>query len=155
MATLLRSFSRGRRCMVPLFVIAIGAWGLALAGQEAKSPDATKPDVIRPGDWLSIEAVGTLPDAPIQDVYHVEASGKVPLGPAYGRVQIEGKTLEQAEKVVADHLAQLLREVKVQITRYDPAIPPACSAIEALERRVDKLEKEIRRMQTSLRSVRN
>jgi hypothetical protein len=125
-----------------LIVIAIGACALPLAGQQTKSPDAPDADLIKPGDWLRIEVVGALPNAPIEGPYQVEASGKIALGSEYGRVQVNGKTLEQAEEVVLDHLARSLAAPKLQITRYE--LPPrrARSAVQTLERRVDELEKE-------------
>jgi protein involved in polysaccharide export with SLBB domain len=138
----------GQRSLLWLVIIAIGACALPLAGQQPKLPEVSITDLIRPGDWLSIQVVGTLPDAPIKGPYQVEASGKVALGPEYGRVQFNGKTLEQAETILSEHLARLLAAAKPQITRYESPPRPARAAVQALERRVDKLEKEVQRLQT-------
>jgi hypothetical protein len=116
---------------------------LPLAGQQSKPPDAPATDLIKPGDWLHIEVIGTFPDAPIEGLYQVEANGKVALGPHYGRVQINGKTLEQAEEIVLEFLGRSLAAPKLQITRNDLPPQPARSAVRALERRVEKLEKKV------------
>lgn len=150
MTALFQGFTSGCRLLVPLLIIALGPAGLTQARQTAKPPDPTKPDVIRPGDRLRIEAAPTLPGAPLHGVYRVEPSGKVPLGPAYGRVPIGGKTLEEAEKIVQGHLLTVLKEVKVQITRYDPELRPSRMMIEALERRIEKLEKEVQRLRSAV-----
>src|SRR5215469_11712487 len=108
MTALSRRLPSRQRFLMALVVISIGACALPLAGQQTKSPDAPNTDLIRPGDWLRIHVPDALPQAPINDLYQVEASGKVALGPEYGRVRIEGKTLEQAEKVLSDYLAKML-----------------------------------------------
>lgn len=146
MTALFQRLPSGRRFLMVLVVIAIGAGALPLAGQQTKSADA--PDLIKPGDWLHIEVVGTLPDAPIDGLYQVEASGKVALGPQNGRVKVVGKTLEEAEEVLLEHLARSLAAPKLQITRYE--LPPrrGRSAVRVLERRVDEPEKEGQPRQT-------
>jgi polysaccharide export outer membrane protein len=108
-------------------------------------------DVIGIGERLFIHLAGNMaPGEPINGVFRVEDSGKVALGPAYGRVKVDGQTLEEAEKTVSQYLLTVLRPpVSVQITRYDPS--QRTEDIDALKRRVDKLEKELE----SLRAVVN
>ena len=53
-------------------------------------------------------------------MYQVEKSGKVALGPMYGRVQVNGLTLEKAEAAARDHLKTVLRDPNASLTRYNP-----------------------------------
>lgn len=92
-----------------------------------------KPTRIEPGDRIEIR---TLPDAGLDGTYRVENSGKVPLGPAYGRLTLAGVTLESAEAKLKKHLSKILNEVpRVQIifvnnpnlpsgSPYQPSIRP-------------------------------
>jgi len=66
-------------------------------------------------DALQIRVVGTLLDQPIDDVYLVEGEGNVSLGPAYGTVRVAGLTIEEAERIVKDHLGLVLAEPEVSI----------------------------------------
>ncbi len=59
-----------------------------------------QPFTIRPFDMLTICVSGTLPDHPIDNYFLVESEGTVPLGPEYGRVQLKGLTVEEAEKAI-------------------------------------------------------
>ena len=74
------------------------------------------PYTIGPGDLLEIRVSGTLPDAPINDNFLVEPSGKVSLGPRYGRVVVAGLSLEDAEANVRQHLETILRQPMVSLT---------------------------------------
>jgi RNA polymerase sigma factor (sigma-70 family) len=127
--------------------------GPAQPGSEKKahaSEDADKEDRIRPGDLLRIrtEITRTLPDNPINSVYQVEASGKVALGPGYGRVIIKGLTLEEAEEVIYKHLAKMIKDPGgVLVTRPIPDNP-------ALERRIRELENEVRELRSVVDALR-
>jgi protein involved in polysaccharide export with SLBB domain len=74
------------------------------------------PYIIGLGDTLRISAVGTIPDQPIDDLYVVEPMGTVALSPVYGRVNVKGLSIEQAEKTVEDSLKKILREPTVSIS---------------------------------------
>lgn len=80
---------------------------------EALTTDMPK---IAPGDVVMIRVLGALPDAPIADLFRVEPSGKVPLGPNYGRVAIAGLTFEEAEIALTRHLAETVQNPVVQVT---------------------------------------
>lgn len=67
-------------------------------------------------DQLDVKVAGTLPDQPITGNYAVEPSGAVNLGPTYGRVAVQGLTLEEATHAVDQHLRRLLKEPEVSIT---------------------------------------
>src|SRR6266545_1202256 len=110
-----------------------------------------KEDRIQPGDRLKIHATNTLPDAPIQGVLRVEPSGRIALGAAYGRLQIKGLTLEEAEVAIQRYL----RNPSVSVTRYDP-LPTARDFQRegAMKRRIDELEKEVRTLRAQLDDLR-
>jgi protein involved in polysaccharide export with SLBB domain len=112
-------------------LVALGGW--VLAQQTApetggsRPPEGRKPhdsadqsDRIRAGDRLRIAVSKALPNEPIRGVFQVEASGKVALGPAYGRVSVKDLTLEAAEAAIRAHLGRFLKEAEVQVTRFDP-----------------------------------
>lgn len=152
MTTLWQRLLNGRRFLIAPVAIAIGVCA-PLAGQQAKSPEASNTDLIRPGEWLRIQVVGTLPDAPIEDLHQVEASGKVALGPHYGRVHINGMTLEDAEVKVTAYLAKSLAAPKLQITRYEAPPRPVRSVDQVLERCVDRLELQVERLQMAVQKL--
>lgn len=100
---------------------------------------------IRAGDRLHIRA-SSLPDNPINGVFKVEPSGKVPLGGPYGRVQVAGLTPEEAEAKIRSHLAATIKDPQVSLTWYDPV---AHGDRELLER-VARLEKQVESLQAAL-----
>ncbi len=106
------------RTIVAGAAIAWAALFLASAGADDSAPDNIAR--IRAGDRLFLQVNTTLPGNPINGVYRVEPSGKVPLGPGYGRVQVSGLTPEQAEVKVREHLATIIKDPQVSLTWYDP-----------------------------------
>lgn len=104
-------------------------------------------DRIRPGDRLQIQATGTLPDRPIHGVFQVEPGGTVALGVGYGRVQVKGQTLEEAEHGIRDHLEKWLRSVDVAVTRAG-SLPD--ERVQSLERRLGQLEDEVRALRATV-----
>jgi hypothetical protein len=84
--------------------------------QHRRVPVPADPYHIAAGDVLAITVIGTYADAAIADDYVVEPSGSVALGPMYGRAKVAGLTLEDAEKVVTEHLQKQVKDPKVQIT---------------------------------------
>jgi protein involved in polysaccharide export with SLBB domain len=78
------------------------------------------PYTIRPGDALCVRVMGTIVDQPIDGYYLVEPMGTVPLGPAYGRTQVNGLTLEGAEKAIREKLKDVLSSPDVQVTLPPP-----------------------------------
>jgi RNA polymerase sigma factor (sigma-70 family) len=65
------------------------------------------------------------------------------LGLGYGRVDVKGQTLEEAEASVRQYLRTILKDPDVSITRHDP-VPD--ERVQALEGRVRQLEEEIRKL---------
>ncbi len=101
-----------------------------LSTSDGKTAVPPEPYTILPGDSLVIRAVGTIPDAPIDGIYTVEPAGTVDLGPAYGRVNVKGLSLVQAEPAITKQLQQILRQPEVSVTlsgwvdRSKPQTPP-------------------------------
>ena len=75
----------------------------------------TLPYTISPGDVLGVSVAGTLLDLPIDGYFLVEAAGTIPLGPAYGRAEVKGLTLEAAEKAIHKKLERVLQKPRVQV----------------------------------------
>jgi tetratricopeptide (TPR) repeat protein len=85
--------------------------------QPRRVPVPADPYHIAAGDVLFVSAIAGGAGGPVIDNdFVVEPSGSVALGPQFGRVKIGGLSLEDAEKAVAAHLKQTLREPVVQIT---------------------------------------
>jgi RNA polymerase sigma factor (sigma-70 family) len=114
------------------------------------APD--KSDRIQVGELLSMHVLGAFPEAPIQGLFKVEASGKVALGPPYGRVDIKGLSLEEAEAAVKKHLEKLMKRVDVSLTRALPAIA-GTGTDRKLEQRVQQLEKEVRALRSAIEEL--
>lgn len=79
------------------------------------------PHEIETFDALLIRVSGALPDQPINDAYSVDSDGSVNLGPAYGRIKVEGLTIEEAEDEIRTQLSQILTEVSVSISLLQSA----------------------------------
>jgi polysaccharide biosynthesis/export protein len=72
---------------------------------------------ISPQDTLSIQAAGTLPDQPIKGYFVVEPGGAVELGPAYGKVNVAGLSLDEATEAVETQLRRhRLQQPQVSLT---------------------------------------
>lgn len=89
---------------------------------ESLDKNELEPYVIRPGDQIRVQANGTSPDRPLNDVITVERSGTLPLGPTYGRVKVVGLTNEQAETAVRVKLSEVLKDPEVQLSEANPRL---------------------------------
>jgi len=67
-------------------------------------------------DILQVRVLGTLVDQPIDSYFLVESTGTLALGPAYGRVQVKGLTLDEAESAIQKKLEEVLLKPEVQVT---------------------------------------
>ncbi len=89
-------------------------------GSYAKPAPAPSniPTRIKPRDILNIEVDGGYPDENNKNPRRVvvEADGNVALGVLYGRVNVGGKTLQEAEAAIEKQLAPILKSPKVQVT---------------------------------------
>ncbi|MEN6366184.1 MAG: polysaccharide biosynthesis/export family protein [Thermoguttaceae bacterium] len=89
----------------------------AKAGKNAEFPATVGAlTTVPPLDVLQIRVMGTMIDQPIDGFYLVEPDGNVALGPLYGRVNVQGLTMEQAEATVAKQLHKTLPQADVQVT---------------------------------------
>ncbi len=144
---------------MPVFPVNVCRWSPAVlavalafvagtpgAGQDKAQP--AKEDRIRAGDRLHIHAVNVLPEVPIKGVFRVEPSGKVALGPGYGRVLVEGLTPEQAEADIRKHLLNIVRDPWVCVTRYDPVADGGSDS------RLRHLEEEIKALREAVEKLR-
>jgi serine/threonine protein kinase/protein involved in polysaccharide export with SLBB domain len=86
----------------------------AIEWQEVEPPKP--PYTVNPGDLLFIDAVGVLPAQPIQATFLVEPEGTVALGPAYGRVKLQGLTLEAAQQAIRKKLKEDFANPEVSVT---------------------------------------
>jgi polysaccharide biosynthesis/export protein len=59
---------------------------------------------VQPLDSLLVQASNVLPAEPIGGLYGVEPEGTVDLGPSYGKVQVAGLGVEEAQKAIEDQL---------------------------------------------------
>ena len=124
-------------------VSALMAVAAALWGQD---PTAANISRIRPGDRLYITASELLPDNPVKGTFLVEPSGKIALGPEYGRVQVSGLTVEEAEVLVREQLAKYIRDPHVSLTWYDAA----SHGDTALQNRVKRLEEQVAELRAAV-----
>ena len=67
-------------------------------------------------DSVIIDVLGTLPDQPINDIYTIEATGKINLGPSYGTIKAEGLSVEQLQKAIEAKLSETLRDPIVSLS---------------------------------------
>ncbi len=75
--------------------------------------------VLQPSDTIKIVATGVYPDQPIDDTYVIGPDGMINLGPVYGRINVAGITLEEAEKILQRELSQILENARFQISLYE------------------------------------
>ena len=80
------------------------------------APMPKAPYMIKPCQWLFVDASGTAPDQPIQDIILVEPSGNISLGPAYGRVKVDGLTLQEAEQAIKKQLLPVAPKLEISTT---------------------------------------
>ena len=68
------------------------------------------PHYIETFDVLGVRVEGALLESPILGTYAVDPEGRIDLGPAYGKVQVKGLSLDEAKTAVDKHLLQTLRQ---------------------------------------------
>jgi polysaccharide biosynthesis/export protein len=71
------------------------------------------PYLLRTGDVLSVNVLGTLPDAPVTGPYSIQPGGVINLGAPYGTAKITGLTVEQAQEEIRRVMAMQVREPAV------------------------------------------
>src|SRR5262249_13173540 len=63
-----------------------------------------------------IKLLGVDPENPLAGEFLIEPSGKINLGPAYGRVAVGGLTLEEAQNAIEKHLEMDYPKAKVSVS---------------------------------------
>lgn len=86
-----------------------------------------EPYVIETLDLLTIMVEGTPPESPIFGEFRVDNAGSVSLGPGYGRVRVEGQTVEEAQEAIQEHLMRILAAPDVSVSLAEPAARQAIS----------------------------
>ncbi len=76
---------------------------------------------LQPLDIININVQNTLPGAPISDDYPIEPGGSVNFGDPYGKVQISGLTVKEAEGAVSNYLRSRLAAPFVAISLIQTA----------------------------------
>jgi hypothetical protein len=71
---------------------------------------------------IRIQVANAFADQPIDGNYVVEPMGTVALGPGYGRVNIAGLSILEAEDAIKRHLATMIENPAVQATMYEKAV---------------------------------
>ena len=74
-----------------------------------------QPYHLQTGDVLSIRVPGAFAEAPIVGEYPVGLGGMVDLGMPYGAVRVSGKTIDEAEHAIVEHLKNYLTEDALQL----------------------------------------
>jgi hypothetical protein len=98
---------------------------------------------------VQIRVVGTTPDNQIDGLFRVEPSGKVPLGPGYGRVQVAGLTFEDAETELRKKLMETLTNPEVMITAGEVTGPADERLIESVVNELRQLRSDVNRLRAA------
>jgi polysaccharide biosynthesis/export protein len=72
-------------------------------------------------DSLAIQVRGTPSDAPIEGVFPIQPGGTISLGSNYGVVNVAGKTVDEAQVALQEHLKSSLKEPVVSVTLAEMA----------------------------------
>jgi RNA polymerase sigma factor (sigma-70 family) len=107
-------------------------------------------DTIKPGDRFTIRGKELFDQAPLDDIYEIDADGNISLGAPYGgRVKIDGLALADAEAAIRAQVRMYARRGEVRLIRFTPA------GQTELEQRVRRLEKEVKELRGLVDELRN
>ena len=125
---------------------------LTLADWETREIDPSilkEPYHIASGHLLMIQITGDPESGPVANVFLVEPSGSVSLGPRHGRLRLAGRTLEAAGEAIEERLRQYLANPQVAVTL-------AGWQMEATEEdRLRQLETEVRQLRDTVQTLRS
>ncbi len=79
------------------------------------------PHKVETFDVLLVRVTGAFPDQPIDDAYSVDADGRINLGPTYGRIEVVGETIQEAEDKIRAELSKILASVDVSLSLLQSA----------------------------------
>jgi RNA polymerase sigma factor (sigma-70 family) len=89
-----------------------------VAARQDAAPVAVRVDEpLKPGDTVRVEIANADIDAPVKTDFVIESTGTVALGPQYGRINIEGKSVLDAERAIKEELSKTYKSPQVQVTR--------------------------------------
>lgn len=93
---------------------------------------------LRPGDILKIDLAGGFPNG--RTTATVEPDGRLALGAQFGRVNVAGKSLSEAEEIIQAKLRGILKDPQVQLTYdgHDSGVAPAQPGFGAMRQAVPK-----------------
>jgi beta-lactamase regulating signal transducer with metallopeptidase domain/protein involved in polysaccharide export with SLBB domain len=109
----IRKFLQDRGLKQPLVSVSLAGW----VTRWLDDPGLKAPYHVKPLHLMKVRVSGTDPNQPLGGEFLIEPSGKINLGPSYGRVALGGLTLEEAQEAVEKHLKNLgYRLPKVSVT---------------------------------------
>jgi protein involved in polysaccharide export with SLBB domain len=111
-----------------------------------RAETSSEPKRLKANDILQIRVEGTPEKEPINGLFRLETSGTVPLGPRYGRIQLAGLTIEEAEDRLKVEMSKVLRAPVVWVTEGDfPQGQPASdlTLIETFMKELQQLRSEV------------
>jgi len=88
---------------------------------EAINVVPRSPYLLRTGDLIAINVIGTLPDAPISGAFPIQPGGIVNLGAPYGSVKVTKMTTEEAQKAIHTALVVHIKEPVVTVSLVEMA----------------------------------
>jgi polysaccharide export outer membrane protein len=71
---------------------------------------------LAPLDILQVVVSGTLPDQPIAGQVAVDPNGTIDLGPAYGKVRVQGLTIEAVTQAIEEYLKDTLASPEASVS---------------------------------------
>ncbi len=83
---------------------------------EAISLVPRSPYRLKTLDSVNIVASGVYEEEPINGVFQIEPGGIIRLGSSYGSVVVQGMTVEEAGRVIDDHLRKEFRDPRLEVT---------------------------------------
>jgi polysaccharide export outer membrane protein len=79
------------------------------------------PYVLRTGDLIAINVIGSLPDAPISGAYPIQPGGTVNLGEPYGVIKVSKMTSEEARGEIQKALTVHIKDPAVTVSLVEMA----------------------------------
>jgi protein involved in polysaccharide export with SLBB domain len=122
-------------------IIAVTVIGVVLAVWQYRQRA-----LIKSGEVLEVTVVGTLLGQDIDGLFLVDESGKLPLGPAYGKVAVQGLRTEEAQSAITAHLKKTLHQPEVNVSRIGD------NQLLLLQAENRKLKAEIQRLKAAVPS---
>lgn len=123
------------------------------------SDDKAADGKLEPGDTVRVQVSNAFADQPLNSVYAVESMGTVALGPAYGRVNVKGMTVLEAEEAITKQLAKVIEKPEVQVTLADttfevsPEVATLQAGVKARDAEIAALHEQLEKLRAAKHSV--